>query len=174
MQRVLYEDFFLFYGGWHVRYEEMWKVFNISMSSLVSVCTAIFRCIFPPVIKFFAFFHEYQFQPKVLNVHTWRLDYHATIITWRLDRWFQASFSLCENFRFDFVKRESFTKNVSQSENAEKCRSGSVGYVSLASQQQAWTNSLEVYIETNSRIDWIEIELERVEQDFKIIEEIAT
>lgn len=135
-----------------------------------------FRCIFPPVIKFFAFFHEYQFQPKVLNVHTWRLDYHgiATVITWRLDRWFQASFSLCENFRFDFVKRESFTKNVSQSENAEKCRSGSVGYVSLASQQQAWTNSLEVYIETNSRIDWIEIELERVKQDFKIIEEIAT
>lgn len=101
MQRVLYEDFFLFYGGWHVRYEEMWKVFNISMSSLVSVCTAIFRCIFPPVIKFFAFFHEYQFQPKVLNVHT-EIGLSWDCNCYNLEAWSMISSKLFPLRKFSF------------------------------------------------------------------------
>lgn len=42
-------------------------------------------------------------------------------------------FFLCENFRLGFVN-ELF-KNINQSENKKKCRSGSVGYVLLASHQ---------------------------------------
>lgn len=49
-----------------------------------------------------------------------------------------SKFFLCENFRLGFVN-ELF-KNINQSENKKKCRSGSVGYVLLAS-HQAWTNS---------------------------------
>lgn len=56
--------------------------------------------------------------------------------------------------KFELLARfvnELFTKNISQSESIEKCRSGSVGYVPLAS-QQAWTNSRSnVYRRTSKR-----------------------
>lgn len=103
MQRVLYEDFFLFYGGWHVRYEEMWKVFNISMSSLVSVCTAILGSVafFHQSSSFSHFFMNINFNRKCWNVHT-EIGLSWDCNCYNLEAWSMISSKLFSLRKFSF------------------------------------------------------------------------
>lgn len=82
------------------RYEEMWKVFNISMSSLVSVCTAILGSVafFHQSSSFSHFFMNINFNRKVHTEIGLSLDCNY----YNLEAWSMISSKLFPLRKFSF------------------------------------------------------------------------
>lgn len=99
-----------------------------------------------------SYFRAYEEIWKVLNlVSVWFVAFFATSTWWKSISSPSKVLKVHSEELQRYIKFELFTKNISQSESIEKCRSGSVGYVPLAS-QQAWTNSRSnVYRRTSKR-----------------------